>query len=283
METTLNISSTNRLERPTSGRRVAGVCAGLGRYFNLSPAFYRLGFVVLTLLGGAGILVYLAAVLVIPDEGKEESIAGEALTERRDQPWRLIGLGLVGAALAVLLARAALSPVTGGGWVLLLLVGLGVLWASHGSSRGRVLLRVLLATAATMVFAVVVAVVIAISWFDISLSDGVGTRDYRPNAPSALQPSYHLGIGKLNLDLTNIGAVGKETTVHAKVDVGELLVTVPQGLDVAVSSHAKVGSLDILSAHDDGRNASLTSGRGAKLVIDASVGAGEIRVERAAP
>jgi phage shock protein C len=282
METTLNISSTKRLERPASGRRIAGVCAGLGRYFDISPTFYRLGFVVLTLLGGAGILVYLAAVLVIPEEGKRESIAGEALAERREKPWPLVGVGLVGAALAVLLARATLRPVAGSGWVLILLIGLGVLWASHGSSRGRVLLRVVIGTITTFVVAVVVAAAIAISWFDVSLSDGVGNRSYQPNAASTLQSSYHLGVGRLHLDLTNVGPIRTGTVVHAKVDVGEVLVTVPQGLDVAVNGHAKLGSLDILSQHEDGRNATFSSRGGAKLVIDASVGAGEIRVERAA-
>jgi phage shock protein PspC (stress-responsive transcriptional regulator) len=282
METTVNISSTKRLERPTSGRRLAGVCAGLGQYFDLSPAVYRLGFIVLTMLGGAGILVYLAAVLVIPDEGKEESIAGEALAERRDKPWPLIGIGLVGAALAVLLARATLWPVAGSGWVLILIIGLGVLWASHGSSRGRVLLRVVIGTVATLILAVIAAGAIAVSWFDVSLSDGVGNRSYQPNAAAALQPNYHLGVGKLQLDLTNVGPITSDTVVHAKVAIGEVLVTVPQGLDVVVNGHAKLGSLDILSAHHRGRNTSLTSGHDAKLVIDASVGAGEIRVERAA-
>ena len=50
-----------------------GVCGGLGRYFDLNPTVFRVGFVVLTLLGGAGVLVYLAAALVMPAEGKERS------------------------------------------------------------------------------------------------------------------------------------------------------------------------------------------------------------------
>ena len=58
-----------RLERSSSDRMVAGVAGGLGRYFDINPGVFRLGFVVLTLLGGAGILVYLAAVLVMPVEG----------------------------------------------------------------------------------------------------------------------------------------------------------------------------------------------------------------------
>jgi phage shock protein PspC (stress-responsive transcriptional regulator) len=282
METTVNISSTKRLERPVSGRRVAGVCAGLGQYFDVSPAFYRLGFVVLTLLGGAGILVYLAAVLIIPEEGKTESIAGEALAERREKPWSLIGIGLVGAAITVLLARATLWPVAGSGWLLILIFGLLVLWASRGSSRGRVLMRALIGTTAMLVLAVVVAIAIAISWFDVSLSDGAGNKSYEPTAASALHSNYNLGVGELHLDLTNVGPITKDTVVHAKVGIGEVLVTVPPGVKVAVNSHAKVGSLDILNQHHDGRNARFASGQGAKLTIDASVGAGEVRVERAA-
>ena len=73
---------------------VAGVSGGLARYFEIHPAVFRVGFVVLTLLGGAGILIYAAAALVMPDEGKDDSIATAALRNRRDRPWPLIGLGL---------------------------------------------------------------------------------------------------------------------------------------------------------------------------------------------
>ena len=69
--------AAKRLERSRSDRMIAGVCGGLAHYFDLSPVFFRVGFVVLTLLGGAGVLIYAAAALVIPDEGKPESIAGE--------------------------------------------------------------------------------------------------------------------------------------------------------------------------------------------------------------
>ena len=53
---------------------LAGVCGGLGRYFDVNPLFYRVGFVVLTLLGGAGALIYGASLLVIPVEGEQDSI-----------------------------------------------------------------------------------------------------------------------------------------------------------------------------------------------------------------
>src|SRR5207249_9620842 len=91
-------ATVKRLERSRSDRMLAGVCGGLARYFDIHPAFYRVGFVVLTLLGGAGIVIYAAAALVMPDEGKEDSVATAALRNRRDRPWPLIGLALVAIA-----------------------------------------------------------------------------------------------------------------------------------------------------------------------------------------
>jgi phage shock protein C len=84
---------------------LAGVSGGLANYFEIHPAFYRVGFVVLTLLGGAGLLIYLVAAIVMPDEGQEDSIASAALKSRRDRPWPLIGLGLV----VVAACRSALA------------------------------------------------------------------------------------------------------------------------------------------------------------------------------
>ena len=164
---------------------LAGVCGGLGRYFDLNPAFYRVGFVVLTLLGGAGILVYVAAVLVIPHEGKPASIADEALAERREQPWQVVGLGLAIVALAVLLSQATFWPVAGAGWIVLLILGLAVLWVSRGASRGRKLLRAVIATPATLLALTVAAVAVGLAWFDVSLADGVGTRVYAPATASS--------------------------------------------------------------------------------------------------
>jgi phage shock protein PspC (stress-responsive transcriptional regulator) len=61
-----------RLTRARAGRMVGGVCAGLGRYFNVDPIIFRIGAIVLTLIGGAGILAYLAALLLIPAEDSAE-------------------------------------------------------------------------------------------------------------------------------------------------------------------------------------------------------------------
>jgi phage shock protein PspC (stress-responsive transcriptional regulator) len=220
-----HIASTpqvKRLERTKSPRMIAGVAGGLGRYFDLSPAVFRLGLIVLTLLGGAGILVYLTAVLVIPQEGAEQSIAERILSERRDRPWPLIGLGLVGVATAVLLAQAA----AGAGWVLVLIAGLIVLWMSRRETKGHGLLIALLVLTGAFVAAIATATVVAFAWFDVSFNDGVGDKVYQPTSISDVKPKYDLGVGNLRVDLSNIGPVTKETHVKAAVGVGELRIIV---------------------------------------------------------
>ena len=82
-EHTTEIPEIRRLQRSRSDRMLAGVSGGLARYFDIHPAVFRVGFVVLTLLGGAGVLIYAAAALVMPDEGKEDSVATAALRNRQ--------------------------------------------------------------------------------------------------------------------------------------------------------------------------------------------------------
>ncbi len=75
-------SRRTALRRPAQGRVVAGVAAGLARYLGVDVMIIRLAFVVLTIVGGAGIPLYLAGLLLIPGEGSDQSIAG-ALIESR--------------------------------------------------------------------------------------------------------------------------------------------------------------------------------------------------------
>jgi phage shock protein PspC (stress-responsive transcriptional regulator) len=276
--------STKRLERSSSDRMIAGVSGGLGRYFDLNPTFFRLGFVVLTLLGGAGTLIYLAALLVVPDEGKGQSIAAEILARRRERPWPLVGLGLAAVALAVLLSRASIWPAAGFGWVLVLLAGLAILWTSdagRGNRRSRILVRSLVGLMVAVIVAVIAAVSLAVAWFDVGVGDGVGTRVEAPASSAELKSSYELAVGDLRVDLSNIGPITNETHVQAKVGVGELRIIVPRTVSVTANAHAKVGEVYVLSRHDDGRNAQVSTGSGDLLVIDAKVGAGRIDVVRA--
>jgi phage shock protein C len=74
---------TKRLYRIRDGRLVAGVCAGLAAYFGIDATLVRLAFVFLTVFGGFGVLLYLGAWLVIPDETDGTSIAEGFVNKRR--------------------------------------------------------------------------------------------------------------------------------------------------------------------------------------------------------
>ena len=67
------------IRRPYDDRMLGGVASGLARYFGVDTIIVRIAFVVLTLFGGAGIPLYLAGLLLIPDEGSDQSIAGSLL------------------------------------------------------------------------------------------------------------------------------------------------------------------------------------------------------------
>ena len=106
-----------RLVRADEGRWLGGVCAGLGRYFDVNPLIYRIAFAALALAGGTGLLLYLAAWLVIPGERSEESIAVEALRRHRDRPWLLLGVGLLSFGALLALSEARFWPGTGNLWL----------------------------------------------------------------------------------------------------------------------------------------------------------------------
>ena len=57
---------------PAAGSRedrvIGGVCGGLGRYFNVDPILFRIGGGGADFVGGAGLLLYLAGLLLIPSE-----------------------------------------------------------------------------------------------------------------------------------------------------------------------------------------------------------------------
>jgi len=67
------------LRRAYHGRMLAGVAAGLADYFGVDVTLIRIAFVVFTFLGGAGIPAYLACLLLVPEEGSDESIASSVL------------------------------------------------------------------------------------------------------------------------------------------------------------------------------------------------------------
>src|SRR5215203_4965622 len=149
-----------RVTRSSSDRVLGGVAGGLGRYFDIDPIIFRIGFVVLTLAGGAGILAYVAAWLLVP----ADPVPG-APPESRS---RL--LTYLGAAILAVAALAALGPglffvgppLVGLGLVALLGVALYRAAEDRGGDGGAVLRRAGLGVGLIVVAAIAfVAVTIA--------------------------------------------------------------------------------------------------------------------------
>lgn len=71
------------LRRGGPHRMLAGVAVGLAEYLDVDPTLVRVGFVVLTLLGGLAVPLYLAGWLLIPEVGADQSVAEELLHHHR--------------------------------------------------------------------------------------------------------------------------------------------------------------------------------------------------------
>ena len=118
-----------RLVRVREGRWLGGVSAGLGRYFDVNPLVYRIAFGALAFVGGTGILLYLAAWLVIPGEDRDESGAVEFLRDHRERPWLLLGLGVLAVVAMLTLSEVDFWSGPGNLWLAATLVGGALVWA----------------------------------------------------------------------------------------------------------------------------------------------------------
>ena len=56
-----------KLFRSVDNRMLCGVCGGIGNYFNIDPTLIRLVWALASLSGG-GLLVYIIAAIIIPEE-----------------------------------------------------------------------------------------------------------------------------------------------------------------------------------------------------------------------
>lgn len=59
-------SEVRRLYRSRTDRMIAGVCGGIGDYFNVDPTLVRLAFLLLVLANGVGIILYIIGAIIIP-------------------------------------------------------------------------------------------------------------------------------------------------------------------------------------------------------------------------
>jgi phage shock protein PspC (stress-responsive transcriptional regulator) len=282
----VNADSTETLEarqlrRSRSDRTLAGVCGGLAAYFEIHPAVFRVAFVVLTLMGGAGILIYLAAALVLPDEGKQDSVAAAALRRRR--PWVLVVLGLAAVVPLALLSEVPVWP-RGDAWVFILVAAAILLWltwfAVAATRSGWLRAVVIAVSSAVVLLLALMAAFLAV--FDVHLRDGIAERTFAPASVDTLRDEYELGMGELVLDLRSIEFPLGETRLRARVDAGRIHLLLPDGVALRAGTSAKLGEIELLGRHVEGwevaRRVDETGLR--VLVVDAEVGIGEIEIGR---
>jgi len=113
-----------RFERSSTERMIGGVCGGLARYFGVDVTLVRIGMVALALLGGTGLIVYAAALVLVPSDGE----VAPGPNDTRDRALAVglaITLTIAGFALGGL--GGALFPVAS-----LAVAGLAVWWLVSG-------------------------------------------------------------------------------------------------------------------------------------------------------
>src|ERR687895_117768 len=321
-----------RLTRSREDRVVAGVCGGFARYFNIDPVFTRIAAVALAFVGGAGLLLYLAALLLMPSDEGDAPVAPGGEGRNR---------ALVIAGVVVLLL--VFSPFLLGGGLLLagvgipvaLLVGAGVLvwWLVSGEGpsgdAGQVAKRAALgigvlvlccilffggaiAAAAgpdwlppALVIAAGAAVVVGafmkpIRWLvppalalalaagivaaaGIDLDGGVGEREYSPASTTDLRDRYELGVGDLVVDLRDTDLPAGDVPLEMDVGVGQAMVIVPEDVCVAANADVGIGNVRMFGRDNGGIDVDFEDNPDAaadvtRLVLDADVGLGEVRV-----
>jgi phage shock protein PspC (stress-responsive transcriptional regulator) len=80
-----------KLHRSVEARKIAGVCAGLGEYFELDPVFFRLFFLFSILFGGLGALAYVMLWILVPVREGAHPGPGNAKRLRLSASDRMIG------------------------------------------------------------------------------------------------------------------------------------------------------------------------------------------------
>lgn len=127
--------NTSMLYRSRRDRMLAGVCGGLGQYLGMDATLVRLFFVLFTLANGAGFLLYLVLMILMPASPEDEDGELEPMTPFWDNPKaiRLAGVTLVAVGVFLFLTRLNVPQLAWANaetlWPVMLVLGGGVmLW-----------------------------------------------------------------------------------------------------------------------------------------------------------
>jgi phage shock protein PspC (stress-responsive transcriptional regulator) len=192
----------------------------------------------------------------------------------------------LGAALAVGGALWLASPYTS--WlsaphivgIVLAVIGIGMVGGSLvGGGRGLIGLAVPLALAGF-----VLTNTMGVDGRSV-LDEQWGSIAFRPGAASEVMPSYEVGGGSIDMDLTRITTGTAQTDIN--VGLGSISVTVPANADVEVTCSSSLGSVQCLGQEQNGTDAMVettdngTDGPGGpKIYLHARANSGTVEVRR---
>ena len=350
------VRDLGRLRRSRHDRKIAGVAGGLARHLDVDPIILRVALVVLIFFGGAGLLIYGAAWLLVPEEDTNEAklrldersravaliIVGAiaALAVIGDSmgdwgfPWPLAILGLI--ALLIVSVRGDSRPrppapshptpgVTYPGatypgapayvppprnpkkrgpilfwWTMALIalaIGvLGIIDLAGGPVTDSAYPAVAVGLSGAMLVVgafwgragglIAVGLLAAMVTAGATAAHEVdaGRIDASPTLAADVDDSYDLFAGKIDVDLSDVRDIENldGRTVDLEAVFGQIVVTVPEGVDVEVDATVDAGETRLFGDDESSSNSARHSARtvGAPvLTIDAELVFGEITVD----
>jgi len=227
--------------------------------------FFGPGLLVIGVVGLAGVLLWRA-------------LGGGA----GDDPARTVGRIFLAFLLAVAVAGAAL------GVGIVAALGGGVVIASLAVVTGLVLIGTAFAGGARWLIVPALALVLPLGLVaaaDIDLDGGIGDRTYHPGSMSELRDRYEIGLGGLDVDLTDVDFPAGRTDLAVEVGMGEAVLYVPRGVCVTSDVQIGAGVADVFDVDSDGVDVSYAEsatppvGR-PRLHLDADIGLGALEVVR---
>jgi phage shock protein PspC (stress-responsive transcriptional regulator) len=189
-----------------------------------------------------------------------------------------LGVGVLILCAVVALGGAWAAAAGGGALVATLVIGAGVAivaGAFFKPVRWLILPAVVLGLSAGTVQAA-----------GIDLDGGVGDREYRPASVTDLRDRYELGMGELKIDLREADLPAGDTPLEIDLGMGQTSLIVPDDVCVATNADIGVGAVSAFDTDNGGVDVEFKDSRDAppdtsRLVVDADLGVGELRVGNA--
>jgi hypothetical protein len=185
----------------------------------------------------------------------------------------VLSLLLIAGGAAALADQADLFEIRPGAFLAfaLVVVGIGLIIGSKvGRSRGLIPIGIVL----TVLLGLGAAT-------DGAFRGGAGERSYRPLTPNDVRDEYRLGAGELTLDLTDLRFPDEPVEIDVRAFAGEVLVIVPDDINVSVRARAGAGDISVFGHNEDGISPDVRSrrtGELGELDLSVRVALGEINV-----